>query len=249
MSWARELWSAFSAEMIKLRRSLVLLLIVAAPAMIGILGVMMQVSGNGPDAWEMRARGTLSIWALFMLPMTLTAITALLGQIESGPGMWTHLGALPTRRSSVLIGKYLAALLTLVLMSSLLLFVEIGGGVLAGALTPEHALEGPVPVELLSGALGLMLVASLLMLSIQLSVAVWSNSFVTPVVVGISGTFVALVATAADNGKFFPWLLPVNVLVVDEGRKLFVLLFGSVGGLALASLMIPLLARRDVTAS
>ncbi|MEM0983907.1 MAG: ABC transporter permease [Planctomycetota bacterium] len=250
MDRVRELTDAVAVELIKLRRSLILLLMVVAPGMIGVLATMFVFTGNTTTEWPTFAMSNAAIWAFFMLPMTLTAITALLGQIESGAGsgggMWTHLGTLPVRRSTTLIAKHLIALACLVIMSALLIVAVVAAGSIGSLLAPQNALQGELPFALLARVLGLMFLASWLMTAIQTGVALWSKNFVTPLVVGIGGTFVCVAATTAKSGKFFPWLLPVNVLTPDETRLWWVIGLSVVGGLAVATAVISLLSRRDV---
>jgi hypothetical protein len=61
---------------------------------------------------------------------------------------------------------------------------------------------------------------------------------------GIGGTFFALFAASASLGKYYPWLLPVNVF--SEERFAAALLIGAVGGAIAALLGCLESVRRDV---
>ena len=74
------------AEWLKLRRSLITLLIFGKPAVVFTLLLAFLISGDGPDQWNMLAMSGSAIWAYFLLPMTATALTALQAQIEHAPG-------------------------------------------------------------------------------------------------------------------------------------------------------------------
>ena len=61
---------------------------------------------------------------------------------------------------------------------------------------------------------------------------------------GIAGTFFALFAASVRLGKFYPWLLPVNIFI-DE-RFTVALLPGAVGGVIAAVIGCIEFTRRDV---
>jgi hypothetical protein len=51
---------------------------------------------------------------------------------------------------------------------------------------------------------------------------------------GIGGTFFALFAASASLGKYYPWLLPMNIFI--EGRLAMALALGIGGGIVAAVL-------------
>ena len=56
--------------------------------------------------WEMwTADLRPAIWAFFMLPMSVTALTALVAHMEHGPRAWDHLRALPVPRWQLVRGQ------------------------------------------------------------------------------------------------------------------------------------------------
>ncbi|RZJ43336.1 MAG: ABC transporter, partial [Brevundimonas sp.] len=86
----------------------------------------------------------------------------------------------------------------------------------------------------------------LLLVAIQLWTALRYASFVPGLVVGIGGTFFAVVATSAKQGVFLPWQMPVNMLSSEAWRLTTALgLGGGVGLLALVAMVLHL-SRREV---
>jgi hypothetical protein len=71
----------------------------------------------------------------------------------------------------------------------------------------------------------------------------WSG-FPIPLGAGIGGTFFALFAASARLGKYYPWLLPVNVFL--EGRLAMALVLGIGGGIVASLLGCFEFVRRDV---
>jgi ABC-2 type transport system permease protein len=91
-----------------------------------------------------------------------------------------------------------------------------------------------------------MFMGSILLIAIQLWAALRFRSFVPPLVLGISGTFVAVAATSAKEGPYFPWLIPTNALASDPARANLAIQIGLYGGLVLLGLMVVRMSRVEV---
>lgn len=235
------------AEAAKLRRSLVLLLCAAAPAMVALLCALMFHQRPGPDQpWSTYLLSASAIWSFFMLPMTVTALTILVAQLEHGPKFWNHLLALPVPRASFFAAKIVIVLLLVAAMTALLFILTPMLGWLGDAAAPERSLTGPLGLADFAGTLARMFAGGLLLVALQLWAALRFRSFVPPLVLGIGGTFVAVVATASDYGPYFPWLIATNALAADPARAQLALGVGLFGGLAAAGAMLADLSRREV---
>lgn len=101
--------AVLSVEVRKLNRSLALLLALAAPTLIAIFVFFNMLRGDEPQPWEMYLQSSTAIWAFFMLPMSVTALTALVAQMEHGPRArgiiygpcrWRGGSSMPPRRSA-----------------------------------------------------------------------------------------------------------------------------------------------------
>ncbi|HEY0052085.1 MAG TPA: ABC transporter permease [Caulobacteraceae bacterium] len=232
-------------EILKLRRSLVLLLCLAAPACVAILSGLMALehADNGP--WSRFALTGTALWAYFMLPMTVTALTVLMAQMEHGPKAWNHLLATPQPRWRVFAAKLAVLFGLIAAMSLLLLVAQHASGWVVDRLSGGAKLTGaPEPLGM-AWVLARMFAGALMMGVLQLWVALRFRSFVPPLVLGIAGTFVAVAATAARQGAVFPWLLPVNALASDAARADQAIGLGFFGGLALMVVMLIDLSRRE----
>jgi hypothetical protein len=237
--------SALIAETIKLRRSLVLLLCAAAPAMVALLGAMILLDRAGPVTWSAYAGNLAGLWAFFMLPMTVTALTILVAQLEHGPRFWNHLLALPVPRWRLFAAKAAIVLLLVAAMSLLLWVLILLSALLADALKAGPQLEGSFDALGTLKLLATMFVGALLLVAIQLWAALRFRSFVPPLILGIGGTFVAVAASGARLGAWFPWLLPTNALATAPGRASLAIGLGCWGGLLLLAAMLWSLSRRE----
>lgn len=238
--------SVLTVEARKLNRSLALLLAAAAPGLIALFGFFMMLRAQEAVPWDMVMGSAIAIWAYFMMPMSVTALTALVAHMEHGPRSWDHLRALPIPRWSLYAAKAACVIGLVVLMSAGVLTLTAASVSLAGLVKPAVAPTGVFDLAAYARMLGLMVVAGTLMIAIQFWVAMRFASFVPALIVGIGGTFFAVVATAARQGVFMPWQMPVNMLAGEPWRLQTALGLGGGLGLIVLILAVLHLARREV---
>jgi len=238
--------AVLTVEARKLNRSLAALLAIAAPSLIAIFVFFNLLRGGKPQPWEMWTQSSTGIWAFFMLPMSVTALTALVAHMEHGPRAWDHLRALPVARWKLYAAKAVCVIAVVAAMSLLNLALTLGAIYGAAAVKPEimptGPLDGAAPVVLM----GKVLLAAILLIAIQLWTALRFSSFVPALAVGIGGTFFSVVATAAKQGVFFPWQMPVNMLSTEAWRVNAALALGGGVGTVVLLLAIAHLSRREV---
>ena len=85
-------------EVLKLRRSLAMLLCLAAPALVVIIVALIGIRTGKSVPMLNYAQTGAAFWAFAMLPLTLIALSVLMAQMEHGPKSWDHLLALPGGR-------------------------------------------------------------------------------------------------------------------------------------------------------
>lgn len=90
----------------------------------------------------------------------------------------------------------------------------------------------------------LVWLASWLIIAIHTWVSVRWSGFPIPLGTGIAGTFFALFAAAASVGKYYPWLLPMNIFL--EGRATTAIVLGVAGGIIATVVGCFEFVRRDV---
>lgn len=215
------------AELLKLRRSLALMLCLAAPSCVVALNVLIALDSEKPADLDKFWVSGAAFWAFAMLPLTVTALSVLMAQMEHGPRTWDHLLTMPGARPRVYLAKALVMLALVSAMSALLFVLIVAAAPLVAAL---HPTTGRVDPALLGAILCKMVAAAALVCLLQLWVALYFRSFVPPLVFGIAGTFVAIAATGARQGAYFPWLMAVHMLSPDPPRQQTALLLGSAGG-------------------
>ena len=233
-------------EAFKLRRSLALLLAAIAPTLVAVFVFFNLLRLEKPAPWSMALQSSAAIWAFFMLPMSITALTALVAHTEHGPRSWDHLRALALPTWQLYAAKLLCVLAVVLGMSALLALLTPSALFAASLINPAAAPTGPVEYIGYLALLGRMFLAAFLLIAVQLWVALRFASFVPALATGIGGTFFAVVATSAKVGVVLPWQIPVNQLASDPARAQLALALGCAGGLLVMGLMLRQLARREV---
>lgn len=236
------------AELLKLKRTLAFRMIFVAPLLVAMLQffVVYRQRKFGADfkLWEMVPKGSLSVWAVFMLPLLVTLETALVNGVEHGEKQWKHLFTLPIPRHAVYAAKWVVAQALAAASTLILVVLTVLAGVALMRLRPELANSGAVPYGWIFKHAAMVWLAAGLVIAIHTWVSIRWPGFALALGVGIGGTFFALFAASAQIGKYYPWLLPVNVFM--DGRTNAALILGIVGGLVAAVIGCVEFVRRDV---
>jgi lantibiotic transport system permease protein len=238
--------TAITVEAYKLQRSLALLLAALAPLLIAVFIFFSLLRQDRVMSWEASLQVSLAIWAFFMLPMSVTALTALIAHTEHGPRAWDHLRALPLPRWHLYAAKAVCTLGVVAAMSVTVGLLTLVAVTVAGWVKPETAVSGVPDLAVYVHMLGRIFLSSWFVVAVQLWIALRFASFVPALGIGIGGTFFAVVATAAEIGAVLPWQIPVNQLAPDPARSGLALLVGFVGGCAVLAMMVWHLGRREV---
>lgn len=239
-------FTALAVEAYKLRRSLALVLAAVAPLLIAIFVFFNLVRVDKPVPWAITLQTAAAIWAFFMLPMSVTALTALVAHTEHGPRAWDHLRALPLPPWHLYASKAVCVLGVVAAMSLLLALLSVLAVEAAAFLKPTIAPPDAPDIVGHLALLGRIFLAAWLLVAVQLWIALRYASFVPALAVGIGGTFFAVVATSAKVGAILPWQIPVNQLATDPLRIQFTLALGCIGGCLVFAAMLWQLSRREV---
>ncbi len=224
---------ALHAEVLKLKRTLAFRMIFVAPLLVALLQffVLWNQKKFGPQfkLWETLPKSTLSVWAIFMMPLLITLETALLNGIEHSDKHWKHIFALPIPRHTIYLIKFVVAQVLIAASTLVLCLLSVLVGLAAMRLRPELANAGPVPFGWIAKQAALVWLAAWLIIAIHTWVSIRWSSFTVALGVGIGGTFFALFAASARLGKYYPWLLPINIFT--EERVAMAIWLGVLGGL------------------
>ncbi|MEQ1819649.1 MAG: ABC transporter permease [Terricaulis sp.] len=230
-------------EFFKLRRTLVWLLVLVAPILTAAMVGLIQLR-QPSQTWMESYANAAGLWGLFVLPMTVTALTALLAQIEHQTSMWDVIFALPVARAKVFFAKAIVAVGLTGVMSCLLIAVSF---LAIWAARAMHGLAtfAPSPLGQFALITVAMWTAAGLMTIAQLWVALRFKSFLAPLCLGLAGTFVCLASMGAKEAIIVPWATPLSVMTHGGAQLQLALAFGGVGGCLAALAMSWRLAQRE----
>lgn len=235
-----------TVEFAKLKRSLAALFALIPPSLIAVFLFANALRIGEAVPWEMWLTQSLAIWSFFMLPMSVTALTALVAHMEHGPESWDHLRALPVPRWRLYAAKAVAVLAVVAGMTVLTVAMAVGAALLATLVNPALAPTGDPDLTAFAWLTLRIYAAGLLMVVLQLWIALRFANFVPGLAVGIGGTFFAVIATSSRVGVFMPWQMPVNMLATEAWRWQTALAIGTFGGLIALAAMLVHLSRREV---
>jgi hypothetical protein len=246
---------AIRAEVLKLNRTLALVLAILAPLSVnGLmwLGVI-RTQTVPPDFWKSVASNVLFFWGVMMMPLFIALESALLAGLDHNANSWKHLYALSIPRWTIYMAKQIV-MLGLIALSNVVLCIGIW---LVGAVTqalhlkPQFDFSTPFPLSLITQAAFLIFLAAWLIIAIHTFVAVrWPSIAVS---IGLGITMVVAAAFGANNQDWalsFPWSLPTVVMrtfLTDNGQiATTTLTYSIVGGLLIAALGCWYVTRRNV---
>ncbi len=233
-------------ELRKLNGSLALLLAIVAPGLLAVLALLAMFSAERAPTWNALFWDFLCpLWAFFLLPMTVTAFTTLVAQIEYKGRAWDHLLALPVARWRIFAAKAIVAFGAVAAMTLLVFLFATITTTVGGALTGRIPAD-PFPWERIVRVVPAIVASAAFFVALQLWVSLRFANFVTPLVFGISGTLMSLavVMTRTDKADWFPWVLPVNALRQPDPAAS--VLIGALGGAVVLALMMFDLSKRTL---
>ncbi|MBG0770729.1 MAG: ABC transporter permease, partial [Anaerolineaceae bacterium] len=178
------LFRTLSAEVIKMRRTLAFILTLLIPLAVILLEFMVDAQQginsipSDVDSWIWISQSVMVMWSLIMLPLFVTLITALLGNMEYRNETWKKLYSLPVPRWMVIFAKQVIALGLIALSCLVISGLTVLMGLALNAIDPGYGLGGPPPWLPLLKYSGLVFLATWLIVAINLWVALNWSSFV-----------------------------------------------------------------------
>lgn len=216
---------AVRAELVKLHNNTAPITVTVLPfIMCGLVTIASMTSpytSRPINAWLDTAASMISFWSV-LLPFFVALTTALLASTEHNNNMWKHLFALPISRRSIYVSKQIIA----IALFGLSQLVVIGSVILAGlilrSLKPDYGFDVAIPLADLLGMAAMTWLASWLIISLHLWMAVRFASFGPAIGFGLLAFLLnTLIAQRSDWWpRLFPWSLPANFFASGLDRML-----------------------------
>lgn len=212
-------------EILKVRRSMALLVAFACPLMVVALNVLIQLKSKHPPTWTMYWLGNTAVWTYFMYPLYIALVTALLNGNEHKNGTWRVMLSLPISSTQLYFSKLLLAFLFLVL-ANVVLFVMCAVGVLLLGLCglPTVGAFEFTPLK----AIAILSVAVLPVLLFQHWLSWRFSNIVAPLTAGVIGTMGIMQIGQSKDWVYYPWsyaLTAINATNSDAKTQALQLAF------------------------
>lgn len=240
-----------SVELLKIRRSLSLLMMFAVPMVVLALNLLMLIKQHeldkiGARQWFQFWMGTTGSWCYFMLPLYTALVAALLNGHEHKNQTWRLMLTLPVSLRQLFVVKFALAWLfvmgaTLVLVAATALTVVVLG--LLGA-SMNDAFSVPLAPILLK--VGLTCVPVVV---IQHALSWRFQNLVLPLAVGVIATMGIIQIGSSAHWVWHPWTYPLMGMAGgDIGKQDQALLLSAAVGAVLFAASAWHLGRREVDA-
>ena len=238
-----------AVELIKIRRSLALLMMFAIPLMVVLLFFMVLIKRHDlaqidAKTWHFHWIGITGMWSYFMMPLYVALITGLLNGQEHRNQTWRLMLTLPVSQLQLFIVKGILAWL-FVVGSTLALMAATALTVLALSLAGA-SLDGAFQVELLT-TLGKVALTCLPILVIQHAVSWRFQNLVLPLAVGVIGTMGVQQIGSSTYWVWYPWSYPAMAMLGSHVEKQqHAMMLSALVGIGLLAVSAVLLGRREV---
>ena len=194
-------------EALKLKRTSVLLMTFALPALVIIFLVGMSLKASDlsqfdEQSWLRWWSGVIALWCHFMLPLTVALVTSSINATEHKNEGWRLMLAMPVNLYSLYIAKVIIAVFLITLTSVMLwVFGLLGSAMLSGmALTADTSWGSP-----LLTALPAMILTCLPVILIQHGISWRVPTMIVPLSVGVVATMGIVQIGSSEYWVYYPW--------------------------------------------
>jgi len=236
------------AELLKLKRTIALKMVVIAPMVLVAMFFFMASQAPfsmlvraGVNPWTKFEQSNLRLWGLIMMPLYIALQAALLAALDHTGNQWKSLCVRPVPRWTLYVAKLTVVLAMNAASAMVLALGIVVAGVILPHVQPQLVFPSPIPwIPILRDSLMMMGLAFLAM-AIQHWVSLRWQSFSVAVGTGIVATAVGIFATFAGREVggwpgYFPWSIPMLVQArqpINLGMTL--LISGAVGVLVVVA--------------
>jgi hypothetical protein len=234
-----------SAEILKMRRTLAILLCAIAPLIIGAIVVSMYLRDANYflnwtmlNPWDQLGQMCLVYWNLLFIPLFIPLLTALLAQFEHNRHNWKLIYTLPNPRWSTYLAKWLVVQgLLLGCLVEILVMIFLSGKLL-NVFNSGYGFSAAFPLWEFCKLAGISFLACWILVSLHMWIGIRFSSFPMALGVGIFAMVGALFIFGQDISYYYPWTLPgITIVDVKDGiLHMMPMFIGCLGGITLAIL-------------
>lgn len=203
---------AFRAELLKLKHSKILNIVMFVPLFFVILGFSNFLryrelfTEKGQNVWQQIYTQSSMFYGLFLIALFITIIMAILVRIENSEDNFKRILTLPVKRSDIYISK-----LTVgcgIVFLNLVIFMILT--IVAGVITAPSSVS--MPMNLIYSPM-LCFIASLPVIAIQYYLSMKFSNIAIPLGVGVVFSLPSILINNTKYWILFPWTYPGRALL------------------------------------
>lgn len=206
---------AFTAELIKIKRSAAWIIAALVPAVTAMAGAVGTWADSGfEDGWNTLWIRSIGLYGMLMLGVGLSALASLIWRAEHTGNNWNAMAAQPVAAWRLAAAKVLALALLAAFMQAVLLTTVL--------LLGKAAFHQPgwLPARYYAVS-ALIVAASLPVCAAQSALSARSRSFALPIAIGFALTCLGtmLLATKASTALLYPYTLLPHTTQLGSGTS------------------------------
>ncbi|HHW06920.1 MAG TPA: ABC transporter permease subunit [Clostridia bacterium] len=215
-----------AVELLKLKRSKILWVVILAPVLMVMQGIMNfrryydLFTGAGQNAWQQLYTQCMIFYAMILLPVLISLVMTFVARIENAHQGWKQYLSLPVKRETAYLSKFVvAAGLVFINVIALILSMLLAG--------PFTGVAEKVPYQLLLGRPLAAYLAALPMMTVLYVLSLRYTQLAVPLGVGIGLTMPAILAANSKLWFIYPWTYPImaalggDMEVFDKGPVVY----------------------------
>lgn len=249
------LWLALRAEMLKLKRTLALWMVLLAPFVIFLAQIAVYLkygeyylAHESANPWKIFNQTMLVYWAFLMLPLFIMLESALLNGLEHNNRNWKLLYVQPIPRWAFYAAKWIITQVLIGLSMLIVLVLMLIGGVIISWIYPEYPFSQPFPWAWTLELIAQTYLSAGLILSLHVWISARWSSFIVAAATGVAAEVIGIFAFSSDYVGYFPWTIPgvIATQTLSSLESTIALILGLLGGIVIAFVGGWAVIRRDV---
>lgn len=213
----KEFVHILSAELLKLKRSIALKLVILIPLLITLLMLGTLLTKN-PELYNEKTfysmlQSVQASWLILVLPMFLAIETGIISSNEQVTGQWKHIFCLPVRREKILLAKWFVEILILIIAQTILNGLFYLSFPLLRKLLPGIDFVFFMSTRDYLQLYGMVLLSSVGIASLHFVFALLLPGLIPSIAFGIAAVTFSMGVTWSGVGvNWYPWTLPIVAL-------------------------------------
>ena len=198
----------FDVELLKLRGSKILWIVILAPIFMVAQGAFNLIryydifTGKGQNVWEQLYTQSMIFYVMILFPVLISIVMTLIARIENANNSWKHYLSLPIDREKIYGIKFIIGC-GLIFINILVLIVSV---LVAGKIINA---PGTIPYKMIFIKPTVTYIAALPIMAILYVLSIRFSHMAIPLGIGIGLTLPAMLVANSKYWIFYPWTYPI----------------------------------------